>query len=72
MVIDPRFDGRIREGAALLPTIHPGDSHAATLVETHAGDLLCAWFNGPGEGEPDTNIVLSALGHVAAPGTALR
>ncbi|WP_405068210.1 exo-alpha-sialidase [Kribbella sp. NBC_01510] len=61
MVIDPRFDGRIREGAALLPTIHPGDSHAATLVETHAGDLLCAWFNGPGEGEPDTNIVLSRL-----------
>ena len=61
MVIDPRFDGRIREDAALLPTIHPGDSHAATLVETTAGDLLCAWFNGPGEGEPDTNIVLSRL-----------
>ncbi|WP_327636644.1 exo-alpha-sialidase [Kribbella sp. NBC_00482] len=58
---DPRFDGRIREGAALLPTIHPGDSHAATLVETANGDLLCAWFNGPGEGEPDTNIVLSRL-----------
>jgi len=61
MVIDPRFDGRIREGAALLPTIHPGDSHAATLVETAAGDLLCAWFNGPGEGEPETRIVLSRL-----------
>ncbi len=61
MVNDPRFDGRIREGAALLPTIHPGDSHAATLVETANGDLLCAWFNGPGEGEPDTNIVLSRL-----------
>jgi predicted neuraminidase len=61
MVNDPRFDGRIREGAALLPTIHPGDSHAATLVEAAAGDLLCAWFNGPGEGEPDTNIVLSRL-----------
>jgi predicted neuraminidase len=58
---DPRFDGRIREGAALLPTVHPGDSHAATLVETSSGDLLCAWFNGPGEGEPDTNIVLSRL-----------
>ncbi|GAA1615773.1 exo-alpha-sialidase [Kribbella karoonensis] len=61
MVMDPRFDGRIREGAALLPTIHPGDSHAVTLVETAAGDLLAAWFNGPGEGEPDTNIVLSRL-----------
>jgi predicted neuraminidase len=61
MVNDPRFDGRIREGAALLPTIHPGDSHAATLVETANGDLLCAWFNGPGEGEPGTNILLSHL-----------
>lgn len=61
MTTDPRFDGRIREGAALLPTIHPGDSHAATLVEAANGDLLCAWFNGPGEGEPDTNIVLSRL-----------
>jgi predicted neuraminidase len=61
MVIDPRFDGRLREGSALLPTLHPGDSHAATLVETPAGDLLCAWFNGPGEGEPETNIVLSRL-----------
>ncbi|WP_209693910.1 sialidase family protein [Kribbella aluminosa] len=60
-MIDSRFDGRIREGAALLPTLHPGDSHAVTLVETAAGDLLCAWFNGPGEGEPDTNIVLSRL-----------
>ena len=42
MVNDPRFDGRIREGAALLPTIHPGDSHAATLVETagEGGPLL--------------------------------
>lgn len=65
---DPRFDGRLREvaagldvGEALLPTLHPGDSHAATLVETQAGDLLCAWFNGPGEGEPQTRIVLSRL-----------
>lgn len=61
MVIDPRFDGRLRADAALLPTLHPGDSHAATLVETPAGDLLCAWFNGPKEGEPETDIVLSRL-----------
>jgi len=63
--VDPRFDGRLRpaadSSAALLPTLHPGDSHAATLVETPAGDLLCAWFNGPGEGEPETNVVLSRL-----------
>ena len=63
--LDPRFDGRLRPDAdlttALLPTLHPGDSHAATLVETPAGDLLCAWFNGPGEGEPETSIVLSRL-----------
>ncbi|WP_132190956.1 MULTISPECIES: exo-alpha-sialidase [Kribbella] len=68
MTTDPRFDGRLQEAAAgpdvreaLLPTLHPGDSHAATLVETQAGDLLCAWFNGPGEGEPETRIVLSRL-----------
>jgi predicted neuraminidase len=65
---DRRFDGRLRPAAdetdfhsALLPTLHPGDSHAATLVETRTGELLCAWFNGPGEGEPETNIVLSRL-----------
>jgi len=45
----------------LLPTLHPGDSHAATLAELPSGDLLCAWFNGPKEGEPDTNIVLARL-----------
>ncbi|GAA1550849.1 exo-alpha-sialidase [Kribbella sancticallisti] len=68
VTIDPRFDGRLREAAAgpdvreaLLPTLHPGDSHAATLVETQTGALLCAWFNGPGEGEPETRIVLSRL-----------
>ncbi len=64
---DPRFDGVLRPGTdpalaeALLPVLHPGDSHAATLAEATNGDLLCAWFNGPGEGEPGTNIVLSRL-----------
>ncbi|WP_320774759.1 sialidase family protein [Streptomyces sp. CRN 30] len=65
---DPRFDGvpRPRDGdpavrEALLPTRHPGDSHAATLLEVDDGDLLCAWFNGPDEGDRDTGVVLSRL-----------
>jgi predicted neuraminidase len=65
---DPRFDGVIRTSPrdpaleeALLPTLHPGDSHAANLLELDDGDLLCTWFNGPDEGDPDTNIVLSRL-----------
>ncbi|HEY9291505.1 MAG TPA: sialidase family protein [Microlunatus sp.] len=65
--LDPRFDGVLRPGAdpllteALLPVLHPGDSHAASLTETPDGDLLCAWFNGPQEGDPGTNVVLSRL-----------
>jgi predicted neuraminidase len=66
--VDERFDGVVRAdaagsplGEALLPTIHPGDSHAANLVELPGGDVLCTWFNGPGEGDPQTNIVLSRL-----------
>ncbi|MET8663822.1 sialidase family protein [Streptomyces tendae] len=65
---DPRFDGVLRPRAddpavheALLPVRHPGDSHAASLLELDDGDLLCAWFNGPEEGDRDTNVVLSRL-----------
>ncbi|WP_372351232.1 exo-alpha-sialidase [Streptomyces sp. KL116D] len=65
---DPRFDGVVRERPgdptvheALLPTLHPRDSHAACLLELDDGDLLCAWFNGPDEGDRDTNVVLSRL-----------
>ncbi|MFI1966441.1 exo-alpha-sialidase [Streptomyces pathocidini] len=68
--IDARFDGAVQEsdlhpGAyeALLPVIHPGDSHAANLLELDNGDLLCTWFNGPDEGDPGTNVVLSRLPH---------
>lgn len=43
----------------LLPVVHPVDSHAANLLELADGDLLCTWFNGPGEGDPGTNVVLS-------------
>lgn len=66
--MDPRFTGRLDQSdsepgltTALLPVLHPRDSHAATLAETADGDLLCAWFNGPGEGEPGTNVVVSRL-----------
>lgn len=66
--MDPRFTGRLEplatdpaQHVALLPVLHPRDSHAATLAETTGGDLVCAWFNGPGEGEPGTNVVVSRL-----------
>ncbi|MEU9202849.1 sialidase family protein [Streptomyces sp. NPDC048332] len=67
-VHDPRFDGVLRPRPddpgvreALLPAPHPGDSHSASLLELDDGDLLCAWFNGPDEGDRDTNVVLSRL-----------
>lgn len=63
--MDTRFDGVVRESSdvleALLPVVYEPDSHAASLVELDGGDVLCAWFNGPGEGEPGTNVVLSRL-----------
>ncbi|HIZ34315.1 MAG TPA: exo-alpha-sialidase [Candidatus Ruania gallistercoris] len=66
--MDDRFDGRLHPAAtdpdlteAFLPVLHPVDSHAAALVQTAAGDLLCAWFNGPQEGSRETNVVLSRL-----------
>lgn len=66
--MDPRFTGRLAPAAAdphlteaLLPVLHPADSHAATLVQTRGGDLLCSWFNGPREGSRETNVVLSRL-----------
>ncbi|WP_282935349.1 sialidase family protein [Paenibacillus sp. RC67] len=46
---------------AFLPIVHPNDSHAANLLELDNGDLLCVWFTGSGEGNPDTNIVMSRL-----------
>ncbi|MVA75586.1 hypothetical protein GC722_06040 [Auraticoccus sp. F435] len=66
--MDPRFTGRLAPAStdpdlteALLPVLHPSDSHAATLTESARGDLLCAWFNGPQEGDKDTDVVLSRL-----------
>ncbi|WP_154792557.1 sialidase family protein [Occultella kanbiaonis] len=66
--MDPRLTGRLTPSAtdprlreALLPVLHDVDSHAATLAETSGGDLLCAWFNGPQEGDRETNVVLARL-----------
>ncbi|MCZ8519538.1 MULTISPECIES: sialidase family protein [Paenibacillus] len=59
MVTEHEADPRIRE--AFLPVLHPNDSHAANLLALDNGDLLCTWFTGSGEGNPDTNVVLSRL-----------
>ncbi|MFE0180304.1 sialidase family protein [Streptomyces olivaceus] len=74
---DARFDGFLRPRPgdpavleALLPAPHPGDSHAASLLGLDDGDLLCAWFNGPDEGDRDTNVVLSRLPRGAGRWTA--
>jgi predicted neuraminidase len=61
------YDGKIcpsklNDGTseAWLPNLYE-TSHAANLIELQNGDLLCAWFSGSGEGNPDTNIVCSRL-----------
>ncbi|MCF6470574.1 hypothetical protein FAF44_19540 [Nonomuraea sp. MG754425] len=65
---DPRFDGIVRPSAvlpgareALLPAPHGPDNHAANLLRTRGGELLCTWFSGPEEGNPGTNVVVSRL-----------
>jgi predicted neuraminidase len=67
-VKDPRFDGIVRPSAvlpgareALLPVPYGIDNHAANLLRTRGGDLLCTWFSGPNEGDPGTNVVVSRL-----------
>lgn len=70
--MDQRFTGELRRAdtdatstsvviEAFLPPIYVPDSHAANLVELDNGDLLCVWFNGPKEGDPKTNVVMSRL-----------
>jgi predicted neuraminidase len=60
-----RFNGKLTVTApgredAFLPNLYE-TSHAANLLELDNGDLLCVWFSGSGEGNPDTNIVMSRL-----------
>lgn len=66
--MDERFNGLVKPNEnnpdiieAFLPVIHANDSHASNLMPLDNGDLLCVWFNGPGEGQPDTNVLLSRL-----------
>lgn len=72
--MDSRFTGELLPSPddpelteALLSVIAEGDSHAITLAELPTlddngkGDLLGAWFNGPGEGEPGTHVVVARL-----------
>ncbi|OXM87984.1 sialidase family protein [Paenibacillus rigui] len=63
-----RFNGVVTSSAtepmwreAFLPVPQPSDNHASNLLELDNGDLLCVWFTGSGEGNPDTNIAMSRL-----------
>lgn len=63
-----RFNGIISQSEsdpalmeAFLPIMYEPDSHSANLLELDNGDLLCVWFSGSGEGNPDTNIIFSRL-----------
>ena len=41
------------------PNTIVGEGHASTVVELPNGELLCAWFGGADEGNPETNIWMS-------------
>ncbi|MFD2114967.1 exo-alpha-sialidase [Paenibacillus yanchengensis] len=63
-----RYDGIIKQSSqdaelyeALLPIMYEPDSHSASLLQLDNGDLLCVWFSGSGEGNPDTNVIFSRL-----------
>ncbi|WP_339319510.1 sialidase family protein [Paenibacillus sp. FSL R10-2734] len=68
MQLTDRYDGILRQSEqdsqlteALLPIRYEPDSHSANMLELDNGDLLCVWFSGSGEGNPDTNVLLSRL-----------
>lgn len=44
------------------PNSPEAKAHSATLVETHDGTLLAAWYAGSGEGAPDVTIQMSRRG----------
>ena len=62
-----RYNGVLKESEgdpslmeAYLPNIYE-TSHAANLLQLDNDDILCAWFSGSGEGNPDTNVIVSRL-----------
>ena len=48
--------------AMFLPMIFES-CHAANLIELQNHDIMCTWFAGSGEGNPDNTVVLSKLDH---------
>ena len=55
------FDPDMEILEAFLPTGGFASAHAPALTELQDGTLLCAWFAGSAEGNPDVRIVLSRL-----------
>lgn len=54
------FNRRLGLAESLLPCDFE-TSHACDLQELPGGDLLCVWFAGSDEGNPDVSIVMSRL-----------
>ena len=48
--------------AMFLPKIFES-CHAANLLELQNHDIMCVWFAGSGEGNPDTTVVMSKMDH---------
>lgn len=66
--MDSRFNGIVaplendpKRSEGFIPILYEPDSHASNLLQLDNGDILCVWFNGSGEGNPDTNVVMSRL-----------
>ncbi|MDT0682184.1 exo-alpha-sialidase [Roseicyclus sp. F158] len=58
--IAEQMDGRLNDGAALLPSPCV-QNHAAFLARLPGGDLACAWFGGSLEGKSDISVHASIL-----------
>ena len=55
------YDRALDRVEALIPNAPYRSCHAADLLETESGDLLCVWFAGSQEGYADISIVGSRL-----------
>ena len=51
------YDRALDRVEALIPNAPYRSCHAADLLETESGDLLCVWFAGSQEGYADISIV---------------